>query len=190
LESSDAFQADRYKYLTALHTETLPIKHLTQHKTSWRDPSQSYYDAQGPVWDIPEPKHRIRLPVQQQPPRQTKNPRHNSPSRQPARQYQYVSVPIPTTPQVIRPKVHYRQHGDTLILPKLIKAIGDRARYTEKVQLTQKMSRSIEHWQRLHQLDPLVSLSTSQATLHRTLAVNFTPHLMSFAVVFQAVRGD
>ena len=62
-------------------------------------------------------------------------------------QYQYVSVPIPTTPQVIRPKVHYRQHGDTLILPKLIKAIGDRARYTGKVQLTQKMSRSIEHWQ-------------------------------------------
>jgi hypothetical protein len=62
-------------------------------------------------------------------------------SHQPIRQYQYVSVPIPTTPQVIRPsprreKVLYRQHGDTLILPKLIKAIGNRARYTEKVQLT------------------------------------------------------
>jgi len=79
------------------------------------------------------------------------------PDQQSASQYQYVSVPIPTTPQVIRPsprreKVHYRQHGDTLILPKLIKAIGNRARYTGKVQLTKKMSRSIEHWQRLHQL--------------------------------------
>jgi hypothetical protein len=40
---------------------------------------------------------------------------------QPVSQYQYVSVPIPTTPQVTRPlrreKVHYRHHGDTLILP-------------------------------------------------------------------------
>merc|ERR1712142_1091913 len=83
--------------------------------------------------------------------------------------YQYVSVPIPTTPQVIRPKVHYRQHGDTLILPKLIKAIGDRARYTEKVQLTlKKMSRSIEHWQRLHQLDHWIINLCDEAGLFTT----------------------
>jgi len=69
-------------------------------------------------------------------------PTNRSQSQQPVSQYQYVSVPIPTTPQVTRPllreKVHDRQHGDTLILPKLMKAIGNRARYTGKVQLTQK----------------------------------------------------
>jgi len=69
-------------------------------------------------------------------------PTNRSQSQQPVSQYQYVSVPIPTTPQVTRPllreKVHDRQHGDTLILPKLMKAIGERARYTGKVQLTKK----------------------------------------------------
>jgi len=69
-------------------------------------------------------------------------PTNRSQSQQLVSQYQYVSVPIPTTPQVTRPllreKVHDRQHGDTLILPKLMKAIGERARYTGKVQLTKK----------------------------------------------------
>ena len=72
--------------------------------------------------------------------------------------YQYVSVPIPTTPQAIRPLVEKPNTASTatpFILP--IEANeSHRGQSTVHWQgAAHIVSRSIEHWQRLHQLDPL-----------------------------------